>query len=274
MVLSAAILAGGALASGALGVAGSNASSKKQYEYQRRLQEQAAALNYHYNTQWAKNSPSFTRQGLESAGYNPMLAVQNGTSNAASYTSTGQAQNVDYNSSLQSGVSNSIDVFRLKNETRQSDAMSDSYYANADKAKAEKAEIIQRLPYVSAQAKANYMKTAMESAKLENDIHYQDEQLNLLKKQIEVQQYLGQLGFANAKDIANIQSAATRYAADKSSSASRYGSDKSYDLGLKSIPPKWAQTLGGILGTGLGAGVGVYSAIKRANKSVPLRKYR
>lgn len=262
-------MAGGALAAGGLGIAGSNASSKKQYEYQRRLQEQAAALNYHYNSEWAKNSPTFTRQGYESAGYNPMLAVQNGPSNASSYTSTGQAQNVDYNS----GISNAIDLYRLKNETQQSEAISDSYYATADKTKVEKAALLKKLPYISQQAKADYIKTVMESANLENNIHYQNEYLNYLQNSLKVQMELGKMGFANSKDIAKIQAAAarfgasqsaaaTRYSADKSSSASRYGSDTSYDLGIKSLPPKWAQTLGGVFGTALGTGLGAYGVIK------------
>lgn len=265
MVLSAAILAGGALASGALGVAGSNASSKKQYEYQRRLQEQAAALNYRYNSEWAKNGPTFTRQGYESAGYNPMLAVQNGTSSATSYTSSGQAQNVDYNS----GISNALEVYRLKNETQQSDAISDSNYATADKTKVEKAALLQKLPYVSKQAKAEYIKTSMESAKLENDIHYQNEYLNYLQNSLRVQKELGEMGFANSKDIAKIQAAAVRFSSQQSAAALRYGADSSSratrysaDVGYESSKYRsWSDHVRN-LGIGIGGLTGVYRDLK------------
>ena len=59
---------------------GANASAKQQYKYQSKLQEQAAKLNYDYSLKSAENMPSSTRQGLEDAGYNPMLAVQNASS--------------------------------------------------------------------------------------------------------------------------------------------------------------------------------------------------
>lgn len=121
-VISSIISGGSSLASGGLGILAANASSKKQYKYQSRLQAQAAKLNYHYALKSAENMPSATRKGLEAGGYNPMLAVQNSTSGAnSSWTSSGQASAPDY----LSGLSNAFELQRVKNETAQTDSLVD-----------------------------------------------------------------------------------------------------------------------------------------------------
>lgn len=261
--LSAGLGVLGSIGGAIIGGASNSRAARRQFEYQKRLQEQAARLNYEYSLRSAENMPSSTRKGLENANYNPMLAVQNGTGSSSQFTSAGSAGSFDNQAAISSAISNATDLANLRNQTMISESSSDAYYAQADKAKMEKAEIVQRLPFVRPKAKAEYIKTQMESAKLENDIHYQNEYINYLKSSLKLQRELGLMGFANAKDIANIGAA-----------AQRYGSDKMYDIGLKGLPPKWASTVGGILGTGIGAGVGVYSAVKGANKSAPLRKYR
>lgn len=107
------------IGSSILGGLFSNAASKKQYKYQSALQEQAARLNYEYGLKSLENSPTSQRKGLETAGYNPMLAVQNATSGSnTGWTTTGQAQNVDYSQSM----SNVLDFQRVKNETAQTDS--------------------------------------------------------------------------------------------------------------------------------------------------------
>lgn len=86
------------------------------------LQSNAAKLNYNYSIKSAKNMPDATRTGLENAGYNPMLAVQNSTSGAnSSWTSAGQSQNND----LGNLVSNAQAFKRLENETIQAEANAD-----------------------------------------------------------------------------------------------------------------------------------------------------
>ena len=106
----------GSLLSAGIGALSANASSKKQFKYQSALQSQAAKLNYDYSLKSAENMPSATRKGLESGGYNPMLAVQNSTSGAnSSWTSAGQASAPDY----LSGLSNAFELQRVKNETAQ-----------------------------------------------------------------------------------------------------------------------------------------------------------
>ena len=118
-VLSSIISGGSSLATSGIGLIAANASSRRQYKYQSKLQAQAARLNYDYSLKSAENMPSSTRKGLESAGYNPMLAVQNATSGSnSSWTSSGQASAPDY----LAGLSNAFELQRVKNETAQTDS--------------------------------------------------------------------------------------------------------------------------------------------------------
>lgn len=122
--ISASIIAGASLGSAGIGVIGANASTKKQYKYQSKLQAQAAKLNYDYSLLSARNLHSATREGLENAGYNPMLAVQNGTSGAnSSFTSAGQSSAPDY----LGGLSNAFEFQKLSNETKLADTQSNLF---------------------------------------------------------------------------------------------------------------------------------------------------
>ncbi len=208
----------GSLGSSFISTATSKGAQARAYNYARALQQQ----QYDLSIQGFKDSPLAQREGLTKAGYNPMLALGN----------VGQGVNVaggtpvNANATDTTGIRDAISTaVTLKNQTKQTEATTDEAYANADKAKAEKATLIQRLPFVSKQAKADYMKTSMEAAKLENDIHYQDEYLNYLEKSLEVQQRLGEMGFANAKDVANINASASRYGAKTAYWSSIYNAD-------------------------------------------------
>lgn len=220
MVLSATIGAIGAMGAAGISAGASNVSSRKAFQRQQALQEQAARLNHEYSVKYneysLRNNPSLTREGLVKGGYNPMLAVQNGTSGtgASSFTSAGQAPQHDMSQAISQGMSNAMDFARVQNETKQAESQTDANYALADKTKMEKAKLVEELPYVGQKAKADYIKTQMESAKLENDIHYQNEQLKYLQNSLNLQRELGIMGFSNAKDIANIQASASKYGAD------------------------------------------------------------
>ena len=187
--IPALIKGGAALGAAGIGVLGANASSKKQYKYQSKLQAQAAKLNYDYSLLSAKNMPSATREGLESGGYNPMLAVQNATSGAnSSWTSTGQVSAPDYNAGITQGISNVQSFQRLKNETDQTESAIDANYATADELKSRKSINVAKLPFVSKREKAEIAETESRAAKLENDIHYQDEMINYYENSLKLQE--------------------------------------------------------------------------------------
>lgn len=180
----------GAIGGAAIGAFSANAQSKKSYKYAKKLQAHAAKLNYQYSLKSAENLPTSTRTGLENAGYNPMLAVQNATSGAnSSWTSATKADVADMGSAMSAGIANAQSVQRLKNETMQAESATDSYYANADKAKAEKAEISARLPFVSKRQRA-------EIANLEADAQLAEAQKHNLKERIELERYINDSGLA------------------------------------------------------------------------------
>lgn len=179
----------GSALGGFVGLMASNASSRRQYKYQSKLQEQAAQLNYDYGIKSLQNSPSAQRQGLESAGYNPMLAVGNATSGAnAGWTTTGQAASFDSSQGITSGFNNALSLQNTKNQTSQTESINDRNYAEADNLKTLSAINAAKLPYVSEREKKEIANVEAQSAKLENDIHYQNEMLNYYENSLKLQQ--------------------------------------------------------------------------------------
>lgn len=189
----------GSLASGLFGGASNAVGAMLSYGQQKKLAKYNAKLNYEYAEKSARNSPTWNRVGLESAGYNPMLAVQNSTSGAnSSWTSSQSANTPDIAGGIASGVANAQSLQRLKNETNQAESVSDANYATADKAKAEKAEISARLPYVSKRQKA-------EIANLEAEAQLAEAQKHNLKERIELDRYINDSGLATTRRGQNLQ---------------------------------------------------------------------
>lgn len=210
---------GSAVGSSVIGAIAANSSAFKQFKYQSELQRQAAKLNYQYAQKTALNSPSWNRSGLESAGYNPMLAVQNATSGVnSSFTSPGNATAPDYIGGISSGIANAQSFQRLKNETAQTESVNDLNYAQADKAKAEKASIMERLPFISQREKTEIGNIEKDSMKKEAEIHNIEETTRYIEKNYELQKRLGEMGI-NAQI----------YGANQSYNASTYSANKSFE---------------------------------------------
>lgn len=189
----------GSLASGALSAFSNVSGTGLGFRYQKALAEHNAKLNYNYAEKSARNQPTWNRAGLESAGYNPMLAVQNATSGANSSWTSAQSVNApDIAGGLSSGIANAQSFQRLKNETDQTESITDSNYANADKAKAEKAEITARLPFVPQRQKA-------EIAKLEADAQLAEAQKHNLKERLDLDRYINDSGLAVTSRGQNLQ---------------------------------------------------------------------
>lgn len=197
----------GSLGSAFISNATSGKAQKRAYQYARELQQQ----QYNLSIQGYKEAPSAQRFGLETAGYNPMLAL----GNVGNGVSVAGGTPVNANATDVSGIRDAISTAaNIKNQTAQTEAITDAQYADADLKKAQKASLVERLPYVSKQAKADYMKTTMESAKLENDIHYQNEYLNYLEASL-----------SNSKAIAEIQAEAQKYGANMNYKGAVYNAD-------------------------------------------------
>lgn len=116
-VIAALIGGGSSLTQSGMNFGFNAAATKRQYHWQRDLMNLQNELQKDYATWNLQNSASLTRQGLESAGYNPILAVSNGLSNASGSiglgsASTGTAQAGD----LASGITNAYQAFKLARE--------------------------------------------------------------------------------------------------------------------------------------------------------------
>lgn len=88
------------------------ANAKRQYNYQRALNQQA----YDLTMQGYREGPLNQRKGLETAGYNPILAVQNGVSNATfSGGSAGMGTN-DTGSQKGAMLANAFKIMQLERQ--------------------------------------------------------------------------------------------------------------------------------------------------------------
>uniref|UniRef100_A0AAU8AXE9 DNA pilot protein n=1 Tax=Dulem virus 215 TaxID=3145692 RepID=A0AAU8AXE9_9VIRU len=214
MAFAAAGAAIAGLASNAISASQSKKAQARAYGYAKKLQQH----QYDLSIRGYKETPGAQREGYESAGYNPMLALGNvgGTANVAGGTPV--AANATDTTGIRDSVSQAI---QLRNQTEQVEAQNDEFYASADRQKTEKALLVEKLPYVGKQAKADYMKTTMESAKLENDIHYQNEYLNYLENSLKVQERLGQLNYQGTIYNAKSANEASHYASDTSAANER-----------------------------------------------------
>lgn len=215
MAFAAAGAAIAGLASNAISAASSKGQQARAYNYARLLQQQ----QYDLGIRGYKEAPSAQRQGMEDAGFNPMLAV----GSVGNGVNVAGGTPVSANSTDTSGIKESISqAIQLRNQTNQTEALTDDYYASADLKKAEKATLIEKLPYVSKQAKADYQKTAMESAKLENDIHYQNELINYYNNSLKLQETLGYLGNATQRRGQDISYNASTYSSNVQKEIGRY----------------------------------------------------
>lgn len=208
---AAGIAAGGSVLNSAIGLVAANHGAYRQYKYNSKLQQQAAQLNYKYAKKSAKNSPLWNRAGLEKAGYNPMLAVQNATSGAnSSWTSPSSVSQPDYAGAVGNTISNATDMLRLKNENAQSESIVKSNEATARKTNAEATAQEIKNPYVDDQTKQDLLKTQAETSKLDSDTDANYATIENMKSRLELDR---QVQFAGLQ-------------------LQKYGIDKNYEVGM------------------------------------------
>lgn len=213
-------------ANSTFGAIGSYVSGLQQFKYQQALQSQAAQLNYDYGQKSLKNSPSSVREGLEKAGYNPMLAVSNATSGAnAGWTSTGAATGSDYSSQLGNFASNYRDALRVENETQQTESNVKSNEATARNQNAEAANREAENPFVPERVKAQIGQMNAQTSNLQHQNDLIDAQIDNMQKRIELDKYIAQLGYSSSIYSADKNYSAVLYNANSSASASRYAAD-------------------------------------------------
>lgn len=89
----------------ALNFGASTMLNYKQYSYNKNLMKLQSKLNYDYGRKTALNQYNWQRQGLESANYNPMLAVQNPSGVNTSFSGLNSAPDMTNSADL---INNSI----------------------------------------------------------------------------------------------------------------------------------------------------------------------
>lgn len=187
-------MAWGAIAAAGISALGSllfsGVGSGMQFGLNKGLINHQAKTNYKYAEKYAKEGPAWNRAGLEAAGYNPMNAVQNSTSGAnSSWASGSSVSNPDLASAISTGIANVQSFQRLKNETDQAESQIDKNYAEADEAKARKAQLEIENEQLPERIRKEIAKTSAETSLIETQNHQIDELLRLREKELSIQGY-------------------------------------------------------------------------------------
>ena len=197
----------GSLASGLLGGASSTAGALLSYQQQKKLASYNAKLNYEYAEKSARNQPIWNRAGLESAGYNPMLAVQNSTSGAnSSWTSAQSANAPDIAGGISSGIANAQSFQRLKNETIVADQTSKKLESEGENLNADTANKLEENKYIGEKRKK-------EIANIQADTLEKEAQIDNMNKRLELDRYINDSGLATTRRGQNLVYNASTYSA-------------------------------------------------------------
>ncbi|MCM1265892.1 MAG: hypothetical protein NC200_06800 [Candidatus Gastranaerophilales bacterium] len=250
MVLTAAAATlGGSIASsllgGAFGLASNALGASQQQAYSKELMRYQSSLNSKTTKDSTINQWSWNREGLEKAGYNPLLAVQNNATSAnGNFASAQQGANPNYGSA----IANFADLARLENETAST-----------------RAQVLQS----NSEALLNQKK--------EEELAITNENLaRKLKKELAVMQ-AQKYFYDNSAYNQQQQGLWQGYNAQTSrisANAQANANDVAYELGMANLPPTWARTLGGIVGSGVGAGLGIYGAFRGMPTPTKFKPYK
>lgn len=185
----------------------SKSAQARAYWYARALQDQ----QYDLQQKGYRESYGNIRTGLESAGYNPMLAVQSSAPNTAVSGGTPVQSNAPVDPNLSGSA---LDIARLNNETTQTDSTVQLNKANARSATAEAISKEIHNQYLNEREEKELGQIGAETDKLIRETSYYDQ----LAENMEAQRRLQELGI-------NMDYAGRVYAANKSYNASTYATD-------------------------------------------------
>lgn len=273
MVASAAIMAGGAIASGILSQQGNAASAAESVKKQKELMRLQAKLNYNYSQKDLKNKYIANREGLENAGYNPMLMYSQGVTSNPSWTGAQSAADSRSGSSFNEGVSNAlssaqagenIDLTRAQTNKTNAEAITEQFkqmHLQIDSMKKDAERIL------TSQHSNNFDRAqAREDLKTLTDYEHMVNDYNLGVQSLSIQQQVADNNYSLGLGNIGVQQIANRNNA-KDIEYRNANAIESNNIARAGLPPRWATAVGGILGTSVGAGLGVYTAVKGGRKS-------
>lgn len=160
---------------GLIGNAQNYASSKK-------LMKRQHTYNKQYAEHVASNAMQWTAKDLEKAGFNRVLAVNNGA-NSTSGGGVGLPQAPDYAGSLQSAVQTYMDNKRIQNETEVADSTADLNDANATKARKESGVIDAKTNQEIKESESRIVKNKAETNEIKSEIELNKEKTFLTVEQ-------------------------------------------------------------------------------------------
>lgn len=209
--------------SSGIGAIMSNHSSGKAFGRQLYAMQLQSKLNYDYGQKSLLNSPSSQREGLEKAGYNPMLAVQNSTSGANSGWASPNSVNMDEyagNVTAQSTNATSFMNARSTMEQTASNIATNQTQQELNKSITSKnvadttAQNIKN-GYLDKREQAEIGETQANTNKLSADTAYTNELKDNIKAEMDLRREIAQLQVSSGITQAGISANATRYSADK-----------------------------------------------------------
>lgn len=218
-------------------------SQARAFAYAKALQQQ----QYDLSMQGYREAPKNSRQGLEDAGYNPLLFGTSASAGANVAGGTPVGANATDAPDFSQGISN---AFQLK----ETAATVENLEANSRKSQAEAIGQETNNKYIDDKSKA-------EIANIQADTNQKSAVIENMKARLKLDQYLGELGIGSnyASSIYNADSnrAASKYSADKNYEGTKYTADNSTIRGV---------TLGALGTIGALYGPAKFKALKAMGK--------
>lgn len=174
--LGSSIVGGlGALGSFGLNFLASNINSSRAWKYA----QKAMALQDQYNRAFTRDQYGLQRQGLEKAGYNPLLAISSGSNNAIY---SGQGINSDSDSGAQA-LQSAIMAQQQRNENKLAKSQNAVNESQVDL----NAQLTYKALADEIYARANSAVATATEQKIFNDIYWDNEKNRELIKQIQAE---------------------------------------------------------------------------------------
>ena len=214
------------LINNAISYSQSRSNQRRAYNYARLLQEH----QYDLTQRGYREGSSNIRYGLEKAGFNPMLAVNGGNAVGSANVAGGTPVTANQPDSVDL-VNNAMMVRQQANNDLQTQSNVQLNASQSSKATAEAIGQSMENEFIPDRRKA-------EIANIEAQTNHFNAMIDNMRARIQLDRELGYMGFANAKDIANIQASASRYGAQQSAAATRSSADVgsgSTSIGIKGL---------------------------------------
>lgn len=229
-----------------LGGLGSNALSSYQAQ---QLAEYQAKLNYKYAKKSAVNMPTYNRQGIEKAGYNPMLALGSIGASNSNWTSAQGLTTPDFSDVGSNAVSNALSVQQQRNQNDLATAQINN--TNADTQLKQQQTLTETFEQAQKQVHADLER--IDSELKRKDLSYYDRKYLLWEKHMNTE--IERMNVQNRADIMQAQSSQIQANASiKNAVSNAQDVSNRYDLGKNQVTETRSGSFFGIGGSWTSSG--------------------